>query len=49
MIHKDNLEELDWKDTVKFCPYKGEYEWLIECTKSRCMKYDSVKNECTRT
>jgi hypothetical protein len=43
------VNELAKEITTKFCPYKGEHEWNIECIGNRCMKYDEVKKICTRS
>jgi hypothetical protein len=49
MLHTDSAKALEFKEKIKFCPYKGEYDWLIECIGPRCMKYDLEKGTCTRT
>jgi len=49
MINTTEVNVLDSKVLTKFCPYKGEYDWLIECTGPRCMKYDPNTNLCSRS
>jgi len=44
----ENVKTLDVKIVTKFCPYKGEFDWQIECMGERCMKYDTVKMICAR-
>jgi hypothetical protein len=43
-----NVKTMDEKVIKKFCPYKGEFDWQIECIGARCMKFDVSTSTCTR-
>jgi hypothetical protein len=45
----DEVKVLSKDIKQKFCPYKGEHDWQIECIKERCMKFDEATLKCTRT
>jgi len=49
MESTENVKVMDVKTTKKFCPYKGEFDWQIECMGPRCMKFDALTSTCTRT
>jgi hypothetical protein len=48
MLHTDSVKTLKLEEKIKFCPYKGEYDWLVECIGERCMKFDPSVSLCTR-
>ena len=43
------IKALDAGTVKRFCPYKGDLDWQVECIGARCMKCDKVTGECTRT
>jgi len=43
-----DVKKIELKTERKFCPYRGEMDWQIECIKERCMKYDPIKGLCMR-
>jgi len=49
MEHLDDIKKIDGGIAVRFCPYRGEMDWHVECIKERCMKFDREKGNCIRT
>ena len=44
----EDVKNLSEETTTKFCPYRGEYDWQIECIEARCMKFDPITKQCGR-
>jgi hypothetical protein len=44
-----DVKKLNAKLKTRFCPYRGEYDWQIECLSERCMKFNAVDGSCGRS
>ena len=44
-----NVKTLNSEPLDRYCPYKGELDWQIECLGAKCMKFDVLTSTCTRT